>query len=128
MNDRQMIATLEHQLEELGAVRRLRQDLEADEKKLLQTVRSRMAEHGLAELRSQTFQARLIHQQRLSVDPAALRKKLSAAEFLSAVTVKVDTARRLIGDVPLRKISETTEAVQLRISDRANPGRRPDTA
>jgi hypothetical protein len=127
MKDRQLLETLESQLEELGTVRQLRQDLEADEKKLLQTVRSRMAEHGLRELRSQTFQARLITQQRLTVDPAALRKKLSADEFLAAVSVKVDAARRLIGEVPLRKISEVSESIQLRIRERQSSRRRNRT-
>ncbi|MFP4105886.1 MAG: hypothetical protein ACLFVU_07305 [Phycisphaerae bacterium] len=111
---------LSQAVERLGELRARRQAIEVEESRLAQSVRTQMSEHGLERVASKRFEARLIRQQRLTVAPAALRKLVSAADFLKCVNVTVTSARRHVAEKKLQQISETTEAVQLRIAERAS--------
>ena len=110
-----VLGKLEQQVQHLGRLRQQRQQLESQEEQLAQAVRSQMSEHGLNATRSDDFEAKLIKQQRLTVKAAAFQRAVTKKEFLSAVTVSVTAARKIIGDIKLRKISEAVETVQLRL-------------
>lgn len=110
--------TLEAQVQRLGRLRARRQRIEAEEQRLTSAVRSRMAEHGRQVVRSDDFEARLANRQTLTVDPAAFARAVTKRDLLASVTVSVQAARALLGDVKLRKISTATESVQLRVSAR----------
>lgn len=114
-----MNANLQRQVQQLGEARRRRQAAETAEQELARAVRSRMSEHGLTKVRSEEFEAVLVRQERLTVDPAKFRRAVSAKDFVSAVTVSVSTAREILGDRKLRRISSAAAQVQLRIAERS---------
>ncbi|KKM40600.1 hypothetical protein LCGC14_1563700 [marine sediment metagenome] len=113
------VRSIERQLQRLGRLRQQRQALEAEENELTAAVRGRMSEHGITIVRSHDFQARLVRREQLNVDPAALQRRLSKKDFLACITVRVQEARKYLGNVALRRIGEVAESVQLRISPRA---------
>jgi len=84
-----------------------------------------MAEHGLSTARSDEYEAKLVAQERLQVNPAAFQRVVTKKQFLEAASIRVTTAREILGDRKLRKIGEVTETVQLRITART---RRPATS
>lgn len=45
-----------------------------------------------------------------SIDPAKFQKKVSAAEFLTCVSVTVKEAKKLLGDNDLAEVSKTTKS------------------
>lgn len=108
----------ERQVQRLGKLRQRRQQLEAQEQELSRAVRSVMSEHGMSVVRSADFEARLVRQDRLEVSPAAFHRAVTKKEFFEAATISVTAARKIIGDRKLRRISEVTEAVQLRVTAR----------
>ena len=110
---------LEQQIQRLGELRAQRQRLEAQEQELASAVRGQMAEHGLQLVRSDNYEARLVTQEKLTVDAAALQRAVTKKEFLSCVSVGVQAARALLGDIRLRKMSVVTETVQLRVTTRS---------
>jgi hypothetical protein len=110
---------LEQQIQRLGELRAQRQRLEAQEQELASAVRGQMAEHGLQLVRSDDYEARLVTQEKLTVDAAALQRAVTKKEFLSCVSVGVQAARALLGDIRLRKMSVVTETVQLRVTTRS---------
>ena len=113
---------IEQQVQRLGELRQRRQQLEAEEQQLVRAVRSQMAEHGLSIVRSQDHEAKLVTQGRLRVNLTAFQRAVTKRQFLEATSISVTTAREILGDRKLRKISEVTEAVQLRVT--ATNGRR----
>ena len=113
------VRSIERQLQRLGRLRQQRQALEAEENELTAAVRGRMSEHDITIVRSNDFQARLVRREQLSVDPVALQRRLSKKDFLACITVRVQEARKYLGDVDLRRIGEVAESVQLRITARA---------
>jgi hypothetical protein len=110
---------LEQQIQRLGELRAQRQRLEAQEQELASAVRGQMAEHGLQLVRSDDYEARLVAQEKLTVDAAALQRAVTKKEFLSCVSVGEQAARALLGDIRLRKMSVVTETVQLRVTTRS---------
>ena len=52
------------------------------------------------------------------VSHAAFQRAVTKKQFLEAASISVTTAREILGDRKLRKISEVTETVQLRITAR----------
>jgi len=109
---------IEQQVQRLGELRCRRQEIEAEEQRLVRAVRSQMAEHGLSAVHSHDYEAKLVTQQRLTVDPAAFQRAVTKKQFLEAANISITTARDILGDRKLRKISEVTETVQLRIAAR----------
>ena len=81
-----------------------------------------MAEHGLSVILSPDYEAKLITQERLTVDPAKFRRAVTNREFLEAAAISINAAREILDDRKLRKMSKVAESVQLRIMARA---RRP---
>ena len=114
---------LEPQLQRLGQLRQQRQQLQTQEEELTAALRSRMGEHGVKIVRSENFEALLIEQDRLSVDPGKFRKAVTPGQFLRSVTVGVTAAREFLGEENLRRISQITQVVQLRVSARAEARR-----
>lgn len=117
------LTPLEQQLQHLGQLRQQRQQLLAQEEELTASLRSRMGEHGVKIVRSVDFEAQLIEQERLTVDPAKLKKALTAGQFLRSVSVGVAAAREFLGEADLRRISTIARTVQLRVSTRAEAPR-----
>jgi len=113
-----MNQTIEQQVQRLGQLRQQRQQVETEEDLLARSVRSQMAEHGLSTVKSGDYEAKLVTQERLAVDAAAFQRAVTKAEFLQAASISVTTAREILGDRKLRKISTVTESVQLRIAAR----------
>ena len=109
---------IEKQVQRLGELRQRRQEIEAEEQRLVRAVRGQMAEHGMSAVHSDEYEARLVAQQRLAVNPAAFQGAVTKKQFLEAANISVTTAREILGDRKLRKISEVTETVQLRIAAR----------
>jgi len=110
---------LVNQIQQLGEIRRRKAEIEAEEEVLVRAVRGQMAEHGLKVVRSADFEAQLVTQERLAVDPAKLQRVVKDNKtFLSVVNVNITAARAEIGDKTLRRIGQTTCSVQLRISAR----------
>jgi len=109
---------IEQQVHRLGELRCRRQEIEAEEQRLVRAVRGRMAEHGLSCVRSEEYEAKLVAQERLAVNPAAFQRAVTKKQFLEAVSVSVTAARDILGDRKLRRISEVAETVQLRIAAR----------
>ena len=109
---------IEQQVQRLGELRQRRQQTEAEEQRLVRAVRGQMAEHGLSAVRSHDYEAKLVTQQRLSVNPAAFHRAVTKKQFLEAASISVTTARDILGDRKLRRISEVAETVQLRITTR----------
>jgi hypothetical protein len=109
---------IEQQVQRLGELRQQRQVIEAQEQELVRAVRAQMAEIGLSVVRSADHQATLVTQERLTVDPAKFRKAVTDKEFVEAATISVTAAREILGERRLRKISEVTESVQLRVTVR----------
>jgi len=109
---------IEQQVQRLGRLRQRRQETEAEEQRLVQAVRSQMAEHGLSAVRSDEYEAKLVTQQRLAVNPAAFQRAVTKKQFLESASISVTAARDILGDRKLRKISEVAETVQLRIAAR----------
>ena len=110
---------IELQIQRLGELRQRRQEIEAEEQRLVRAVRSQMAEHGLGAVHSDEYEAKLVTQQRLVVNPAAFHRAVTKKQFLEAATIGVTAARDILGDRKLRRISDVTETVQLRIAARA---------
>ena len=110
--------TLILQLQKLGELRCQRQALESQEAELVRAVRGRMAEHGVETIRSAGFEARLVEQQRITVDPKRFRKAVTNAEFMRAITVSTTEARKFVGEERLRRIGQIITSVQLRVAPR----------
>ena len=109
---------IEQQVQRLGELRQRRQEIEAEEQRLVRAVRSQMAEHGLSAVHSDEYEAKLVAQERLTVNPAAFHRAVTKKQFLEVASISVTTAREILGDRKLRKISEVAETVQLRITAR----------
>ena len=109
---------IEQQVQRLGELRQRRQEIEAEEQRLVRAVRGQMAEHGLSAVRSHDYEAKLVTQQRLTVNSAAFHRAVTKKQFLEAASISVTTARDILGDRKLRKISEVAETVQLRMTAR----------
>jgi len=109
---------IEQQVQRLGELRRRRQEIESEEQRLFRAVRGQMAEHGLSVVRSDEYEAKLVTQHRLAVDPAKFSKAVTNREFVEAATISVTAARDILGDRKLRRISDVAETIQLRIAAR----------
>ncbi|MCY2927943.1 MAG: hypothetical protein NTV86_00325 [Planctomycetota bacterium] len=114
---------LEQQLQHLGRLRLQRQELQAQEEELTVALRSQMSEHGTKVVRSEQFEAMLIEQERLTIDPAKFKKAVTSGQFLRCVTVGVTAAREFMGEAGLRGISTIARTIQLRVSARAEAHR-----
>lgn len=114
---------LEHQLQHLGQLRLQRQQLQAQEEELTAALRSQMGEHGVKVVRSEGFEAQLIEQERLSIDPAKFKKAVTPGQFLRSVSVGVTAAREFLGEADLRRIGTIARMTQLRVSARAEAPR-----
>ena len=68
---------VEQQVQRLGELRRRRQEIEAEEQRLVRAVRGQMAEHGLSAVHSDEYEAKLVAQQRLAVNPAAFQRAVT---------------------------------------------------
>ena len=113
-----MTKIIEQQVQRLGRLRQQRQQLEAQEQELVRAVRGQMVEHGVGTVCSDEFEAKLITQERLTVRPAAFHRAVTKREFMEAVAISVTAAREILGERTLRRISDVTETVQLRVTAR----------
>lgn len=113
-----MTKIIEQQVQRLGRLRQQRQQLEAQEQELVRAVRGQMVEHGVGTVCSDEFEAKLITQERLTVRPAAFHRAVTKREFMEAVAISVTAAREILGERKLRRISDVTETVQLRVTAR----------
>ncbi len=107
---------LSNQVQQLGDLRARIKALEAQENELSTSIRSQMSEHGLEAVKSNDFEARLVRQERLSVDVAKFRRAVSPQVFAKCVAVSVPAARNALGDDQLRKIAEVQSSVQVRVT------------
>ena len=82
-----------------------------------------MSEHGTKVVRSEQFEAMLVEQERLTIDPAKFKKAVTPGQFLRSVTVGVAAAREFLGEADLRRISTIARTIQLRVSPRAEAAR-----
>lgn len=91
--------------------------LQETEKTLTHQISSYLEETRQTEIVHDGIKAMLSVCEKMTVDARKFAEKVNQADFLSAVTISVTTARKLIGDVQLRRISSVNCINQLRLSE-----------
>ena len=85
-------------------------------------------EHNIRLLRSTDFEAQIVEQQRMTIDPIKFSRAVSYKTFVACVAVSTTEARKHLGDERLRRISRIAASVQLRVMPREYAAIRHDAA